>query len=52
VPERARAIYLGEAEEFWDDVRPQVQAYADVVVAEIKGTPEYSAWLRGRYHQF
>ena len=33
---RARAIYLGEAEEGWDDLRPQVRVDADVMVAEIE----------------
>lgn len=32
---RARAIYLGDEEERWDDLRPQVGAYAEHVVAEI-----------------
>jgi predicted nucleotidyltransferase len=36
VLERARAIYLGEEEEFWDDIRPQVADYAAYVVAEIE----------------
>jgi predicted nucleotidyltransferase len=51
VLERALAIYRCEAEEYWDDVRPQVQAFAEFVVAEIKATPGYANWLRGRYHQ-
>jgi predicted nucleotidyltransferase len=33
---RARAIYLGDEEERWDDVREQVRAYADYVVGEIR----------------
>jgi hypothetical protein len=33
---RARAIYLGEEDERWDDVRPHVRAHADFVVAEIE----------------
>jgi predicted nucleotidyltransferase len=36
VLERASAIYRGEAEEFWDDIRPQVEAYASYVVSEIQ----------------
>jgi predicted nucleotidyltransferase len=32
---RARAIYLGDEEERWDDIRAQVRPYADHVVAEI-----------------
>lgn len=36
VLERARAIYRGEAEDFWDDIRPQVDAYANHVVSEIE----------------
>jgi predicted nucleotidyltransferase len=36
VLERARAAYRGEAEDSWDDLRPQVRAYADHVVSEIK----------------
>jgi predicted nucleotidyltransferase len=33
---RARAIHLGEEHDGWDDIRPQVRAYADRVVAEIE----------------
>jgi streptomycin 3"-adenylyltransferase len=36
VLELARAAYLGEAEDSWDDIRPQVRAYADHVVSEIE----------------
>jgi hypothetical protein len=36
VLERARAIYGGEPEEPWDDVLPQVRAYAKHVVSEIE----------------
>ena len=36
VLERAREIYRGEAEESWDDVLPQVRAYAAHVVSEIR----------------
>jgi streptomycin 3"-adenylyltransferase len=37
VLERARAVYRGEAEEApWDDVLPQVRAYATYVVSEIE----------------
>ena len=36
VLERARAGYCGEAEDLWDDVRPEVRAYADHVVSEIE----------------
>ena len=32
---RARAIYLGEMDEGWDDLRPQVRVDADVMVREI-----------------
>lgn len=32
---RARAIYLGEADEGWDDLRPRVRVDAEVMVAEI-----------------
>jgi streptomycin 3"-adenylyltransferase len=32
---RARAIYLGEQDESWDDLRPRVRAHAEHVVAEI-----------------
>jgi predicted nucleotidyltransferase len=35
VLERARAIYRGEAEERWDDIRPQVSEYAAYVVAQV-----------------
>jgi predicted nucleotidyltransferase len=34
---RACAVYRGEAEEFWDDLRPQVRACADYLVSEIEG---------------
>lgn len=38
---RARAIYLGEADEGWDDLRPQVRLDAEVMVAEIaRSTPD------------
>jgi streptomycin 3"-adenylyltransferase len=33
---RARAIYLGDEEEWWDDIEAQVRPYADHVVAEIQ----------------
>lgn len=36
VLERARAAYLGEPEESWDDLLPQVRAYAAHVVGEIE----------------
>lgn len=36
VLERARAAYRGDAEDSWDDIRPQVRAYADRVVSEIE----------------
>ena len=36
VLERARAIYLGEEEERWDDLAPRVRPHADLVVAEIE----------------
>jgi len=36
---RARAIYLGEEDERWDDLRPQVNAYARHVVTEIGRIP-------------
>ena len=43
---RARAIYLGEEEERWDDIKAQVRPYADRVVAEIhqleSAGPEHS----------
>jgi predicted nucleotidyltransferase len=43
VLERARAIYLGEDEERWDDVMPQVRAHAEQVAAEIRrATPDAS----------
>lgn len=32
---RSRAIYVGDEEERWDDLRPQVRPHADHVVAEI-----------------
>jgi hypothetical protein len=36
VPARARAIYLGEEDEGWDDLRPRVRPYADYVAGEIR----------------
>jgi predicted nucleotidyltransferase len=36
VLELARAAYRGETEDSWDDIRPQVRAYADHVVSEIE----------------
>jgi streptomycin 3"-adenylyltransferase len=33
---RAREVYLGEAEDEWNDLRPLVRAYAEVVVAEVE----------------
>jgi streptomycin 3"-adenylyltransferase len=33
---RARAIYLGDEEEGWDDIRPGVRPHTDYVVAEIE----------------
>jgi predicted nucleotidyltransferase len=38
VLELARAAYRGEAEDSWDDIRPQARAYADHVVSEIERT--------------
>ena len=36
VLELAQAIYLGEAEDAWDDLLPRVRAYAEYVVSEIE----------------
>ena len=33
---RARAVYLGEEDERWDDLRPRVQPYGDHVAGEIR----------------
>jgi predicted nucleotidyltransferase len=33
---RARAVYLGEEEERWDDLAPRLRPHADYVVAEIE----------------
>ena len=33
---RARAIYLGDEEERWDDIKPRVRPHADHVVGEIE----------------
>ena len=33
---RARAIYLGDEDERWDDLRPRVRPYADHVAGEIR----------------
>jgi len=37
---QARAIYLGEREERWDDLRPQVRPHAEYIVAEIRRLTE------------
>jgi predicted nucleotidyltransferase len=37
---RARAIYLGDEEERWDDLEPHVRPHADRVVAEIRRLAE------------
>ncbi|MCJ7710926.1 MAG: DUF4111 domain-containing protein, partial [Chloroflexi bacterium] len=34
--ERARAIYLGDEEERWGDIEPQVQSHVEAVAAEIR----------------
>ena len=41
---RARAIYLGEEDDRWDDLRPRVRPYADHVAGEIRqrGAPAAS----------
>jgi streptomycin 3"-adenylyltransferase len=36
VLERAVTIYRGEREDFWDDIRPQIEAYAAYVASEIE----------------
>ena len=36
VLERARAGYLGEADERWDDLAPDVRSHADYVAAEVR----------------
>lgn len=33
---RARAIYLGDQEEHWEDIKPRVRPHADYVVGEIE----------------
>jgi streptomycin 3"-adenylyltransferase len=38
VLERARAVYLGDEEERWDDLRPRVRPHAEYVVREIERT--------------
>jgi predicted nucleotidyltransferase len=45
---RARAIYLGDEEERWDDLEPQVRPHADRVVAEIQRLAGRSAGDRRR----
>jgi aminoglycoside adenylyltransferase-like protein/nucleotidyltransferase-like protein len=40
VLERARAIYRGEDDERWDDIRPQVAEYVAYVVAQVKQARE------------
>jgi streptomycin 3"-adenylyltransferase len=43
---RARAIYLGDEEDRWDDIKAQARPYADQIVAEIQqlasASPEHS----------
>lgn len=36
VLERAWSIYLGDAEEQWEDLAPQLRPHADFVVSEIR----------------
>lgn len=36
VLERARAVYLGETEERWDDLEPRLQLHADYVAAKVR----------------
>ena len=38
VLERARAIYVGDEEEHWDDLRARVRPHVEHVVAEIEKT--------------
>lgn len=35
---RARAIYLGDEEERWDDLEPQVRSYVEIVVTAIRSS--------------
>jgi streptomycin 3"-adenylyltransferase len=42
---RARAIYLGDEEERWDDLAPRVRPHAGYVVAEIRRLVAPSAKL-------
>jgi hypothetical protein len=36
VLQRAVAIYRGERDDFWEDVQPQIRAYADYVQNAIR----------------
>jgi predicted nucleotidyltransferase len=36
VPARARAVYLGEEDEHWDDIQPRIRPCTDYMVGEIK----------------
>jgi streptomycin 3"-adenylyltransferase len=35
VIKRAKAIYRGEAEEYWDDIRELIKPYADFIINQI-----------------
>jgi streptomycin 3"-adenylyltransferase len=39
VPARARAIYVGDEDERWDDLRGRVRPYADYVIDVCRGLP-------------
>jgi streptomycin 3"-adenylyltransferase len=32
----ARAVYLGEADERWDELRPHIRAHADYVAGRVR----------------
>ena len=43
---RARAIYLGDEEERWDDLRPRVRPHVDHVLGEIeRSIPDRDHWI-------
>jgi predicted nucleotidyltransferase len=46
VLERARAIYVGEHTDHWDDLRPKLQPYADHLFKEIRTSLEFARTLR------
>jgi predicted nucleotidyltransferase len=42
---KARAMYLGDEKEDWEDLHMEARAYADHVAAEIKGLPRVTSFV-------